>query len=906
MIETINLYKKYKPKRGIPVTAINDVSLKFPDRGMVFLLGKSGSGKSTLLNLLGGLDRYDGGEIIIKGVSSKNFSQQYFDSYRNTYVGFIFQEYNILDEFTVGANIALAIELQGKRATNDQINSILREVDLDGYGSRRPNELSGGQKQRVAIARALVKNPAIIMADEPTGALDSNTGKQVFDTLKRLSSDKLIICVSHDREFAEQYADRIIELSDGKVIDDVTLDNSAPAEQKLSFNDNEITVPAGYELTEEDRTAINEYIRAIRDKESRILVSGGAKNRFAKTDQSKIDLKSDEKFDLIKSKLPMRNAVKIGASGMKHKKFRLVFTIFLSVVAFSLFGLADTFGSYDNISACTESILDTGVRFASFSRSEKKYYDDDDTQYYYYSTELDDDDISEIKKNTGVDVTGVYCPSFLTLSLKEYYNGEVSLTDSDYDIYSSYLSGFAEMTQENIDAMGYKLVAGELPRGDKDEIAISLYVAQTFLKAGLLSEDGSYASVDSPASLVGYEFSFGDKSYKVTGIIDTKLDFDRYLPLTEDVKYNTVTDNLIDYVLYNEFNYERNFSFCNTAIVGAGFINRMIEQLPSFKYINNGHMSLYSESDDLYLNVSYAAKLSQIDESYIEWLDGKPRTELGEKEIIISLCMLDGYTSYGMENYSFTANSMNGVDIDSLYESIFDLDWYQSPGTYDTENGWKIVGIIKNEGKYENIYDSAVLPDSMYSKFVTGTGLYSFAVGAMPENRSDIKNIVDYSYREDDVRYDLQNSVTYELNMVNEALEIFSKVFLYVGIGFAVFASLMFANFIGTSISYKRREIGILRAIGSRSSDVFRIFFSESFIIAMINFLLSSAGTIAATMFINFKIRESYGILITVLNFGLRQLLLIFAVAVAVAFVASFIPVMKIASKRPIDAIRNK
>lgn len=256
------------------------------------------------------------------------------------------------------------------------------------------------------------------MADEPTGALDSNTGKQVFDTLKKLSSDKLIICVSHDREFAEQYADRIIELSDGKVIDDVTLGNSAAAEQALSFNDNEITVPAGYELTEEDRTSINEYIRSIQNKESRILVSGGSKNRFAKTDQSKIDMKSDEKFDLIKSKLPIRNAVKIGASGMKHKKFRLVFTIFLSVVAFALFGLADTFGSYDNISACTQSILDTGVRFASFSKSEKKYYDDDDTRYYYNSTNLDEDDISEIKKNTGIDVTGVYCPLFINLSLK--------------------------------------------------------------------------------------------------------------------------------------------------------------------------------------------------------------------------------------------------------------------------------------------------------------------------------------------------------------------------------------------------------------------------------------------------------------------------------------------------------
>ncbi|MBP5283156.1 MAG: ABC transporter ATP-binding protein, partial [Treponema sp.] len=227
MLETKDLYKKYKPKKGQEVVAVDHVSLRFPEKGMVFLLGKSGSGKSTMLNLLGGLDSYDGGEIIIKGISSKDFNQQRFDSYRNTYVGFIFQEYNVLEEFNVGANIALALELQGKKATDEEINRILHEVDLDGFGDRNPNELSGGQKQRVAIARALVKNPEIIMADEPTGALDSNTGRQVFETLKKLSADKLVVIVSHDRDYAEQYADRIIELADGKVIRDVEADRSA-------------------------------------------------------------------------------------------------------------------------------------------------------------------------------------------------------------------------------------------------------------------------------------------------------------------------------------------------------------------------------------------------------------------------------------------------------------------------------------------------------------------------------------------------------------------------------------------------------------------------------------------------------------------------------------------------------
>ena len=248
MLETRELCKIYKPKKGVPVTALNKISLKFPEKGMVFLLGKSGSGKSTLLNLLGGLDKYDDGEIIIKGVSSKDFKQEYFDSYRNTYVGFIFQEYNILDEFTVGANIALALQLQGKKPADEEINNILKQVDLDGYGNRKPNELSGGQKQRVAIARALVKNPEIIMADEPTGALDSNTGRQVFDTLKKLSKDKLVIIVSHDREFSELYADRIIELSDGNVISDVEVENSEEQEKvqdNLVFENEIISVKIG-------------------------------------------------------------------------------------------------------------------------------------------------------------------------------------------------------------------------------------------------------------------------------------------------------------------------------------------------------------------------------------------------------------------------------------------------------------------------------------------------------------------------------------------------------------------------------------------------------------------------------------------------------------------------------------
>lgn len=228
MLEIKNVTKIYKTKGGVETRALDDVSISFGQTGLVFLLGKSGSGKSTLLNVSGGLDEPTSGEIIVKGKSSKEFTGSDFDSYRNTFVGFIFQEYNILDEFNVEDNIALALELQGKPKDREKINSLLRDVELEAYAKRKPNTLSGGQKQRIAIARALVKEPQIIMADEPTGALDSATGKQVFETLKKLSETRLVIVVSHDREFAEIYGDRIVELKDGKIISDVTKEHVPP------------------------------------------------------------------------------------------------------------------------------------------------------------------------------------------------------------------------------------------------------------------------------------------------------------------------------------------------------------------------------------------------------------------------------------------------------------------------------------------------------------------------------------------------------------------------------------------------------------------------------------------------------------------------------------------------------
>lgn len=224
MIKAEHLSKTYRSGLA-EINALSDVTFTLPDSGLVFMLGKSGSGKTTLLNLLGGMDRQTSGSIVIDGTPLMPDREKELDRHRNNNVGFVFQEFNLLDNYTVGSNIELALELQGRKASREETDEILRRVELtDSDGNtlydRKINELSGGQKQRVAIARALIKDPRIILADEPTGALDSRTGNALFELLRELSKTKLIVVVSHDRENAERYGDRIIELKDGKIVSD--------------------------------------------------------------------------------------------------------------------------------------------------------------------------------------------------------------------------------------------------------------------------------------------------------------------------------------------------------------------------------------------------------------------------------------------------------------------------------------------------------------------------------------------------------------------------------------------------------------------------------------------------------------------------------------------------------------
>lgn len=221
MLELKNVKKSFKTGDFVQ-QALKGINLNFGDKEFVAILGSSGSGKTTLLNIIGGLDHYDSGDLIIKGKSTKKFKEKDWDAYRNNSIGFIFQSYNLIGHISVLGNIELSMTLSGvsSKEKKKRAMEVLEKVGLKEHAHKKPNQLSGGQMQRVAIARALVNNPEIILADEPTGALDSTTSVQIMELIKNIAKNKLVIMVTHNPELAEKYATRIVEVKDGLVIND--------------------------------------------------------------------------------------------------------------------------------------------------------------------------------------------------------------------------------------------------------------------------------------------------------------------------------------------------------------------------------------------------------------------------------------------------------------------------------------------------------------------------------------------------------------------------------------------------------------------------------------------------------------------------------------------------------------
>lgn len=270
MLELKDIRKTYHVG-DIETKALDGISVAFREREFVAILGTSGSGKTTCLNIIGGLDQYDSGDLRIKGKSTRDFRDSDWDAYRNNSIGFVFQSYNLIAHLSIVANVELGMTLSGvsREEKHRKALEALEKVGLKEHLHKKPNQLSGGQMQRVAIARALANDPEILLCDEPTGALDSTTSIQIMDLIKEVAKDKLVIMVTHNPELADQYADRIIRFSDGKIIDDSHPHAERPKEDQFRLKKTSMKLRTALHLsfnnlyTKKGRTFLTAFASSI-------------------------------------------------------------------------------------------------------------------------------------------------------------------------------------------------------------------------------------------------------------------------------------------------------------------------------------------------------------------------------------------------------------------------------------------------------------------------------------------------------------------------------------------------------------------------------------------------------------------------------------------------------------------
>ena len=1026
MLEVKHLRKEYKTKKGVITKALDDVSITFPETGMVFILGKSGSGKSTLLNVCGGLDKADSGEIVIKGKSSASFSGQDFDSYRNTYVGFVFQEYNILDEFTVEDNIALALELQNKKRDKDVITKILADVEMEQYASRKPNTLSGGQKQRVAIARALVKAPEIIMADEPTGALDSNTGKQVFDTLKKLSREKLVLVISHDRDFAEQYGDRIIELKDGKVLSDMTRAPESEENKNVRFYGTDtVCVTDGGKVTDEDMEKIRKFLSQAGG--SAVISTSREKIGEFRRDRPEINVGSFCELEtqpesktyppqkLIRSHFPLRHAFKMGASGLKSKPVRLVFTMLLSIIAFVMFGLASTVMLFNERSVAIESFENSNYEYITLKKGYFvnakliRYGEHVDSEVRKETTAYTLEEYETLRKKYAGAMAAIDFPS-----VGGIYNFDMSAMRAQY--YADRLDG-AVITNDSL-----PVLAGRLPTA-ADEVAVSDFLFDC-LKAGKLYADEDrnteveltdYASlidVDNPKILIMGQYF---KPFKITGVYKGSVVPDKY---TELKRAADSGQQFSDFLMQYNWQSERASGLFSRIAVSEAFVaaNRDIvtngRDFEKGKYFDYGRS--YTSFRDANGNYSdsieglskYGASNNHDKELTLYTKSGEALTSLQKNEIGVSYSLMFRIYERSFDSALWDYNAEDREEKDKIYEEArkeyeknhplpiapdnateeeweayrkAESEWYEAmwkacedawekvnpltplrkkyealsrgdvsdetakeyleslfaflgdkdtdvPTEFTLTNGYtNEMRVVKIGGMfYAKAGPACYMSDELYdvfyvesdpgswwyeyeTKYVLNENAYISSV-FIPYDKSNAltTELIDLTYKraDDDSTTLIGNALMDEILLVSDVADSLGTVFLWTGIIFAVFSFLLMFNFISVSIAAKQKEIGILRAIGARTLDVFKIFLSEACIIALICFAVSAFASAGICVLINGILMTNTILSVTLFVFGPISVLCILGITLVTATFSTLLPVTIYSRKPPVASIR--
>lgn len=872
MIEIKNLTKIYKSKNTPKCIALNDLSFTLPDKGMVFVIGKSGSGKSTLLNMLGGLDNITSGEIVADGNKLSSFTPSDFNKYRSTYIGFIFQDYHLLDDLTIAQNIKLALDISNVKGKKI-ISETLKKVDLEGYEKRYPRELSGGQKQRVAIARALAKNPKLILGDEPTGNLDNKTSTQVLDLLKEVSKERLVVIVSHNLADADKYADRIIELHEGKILSDKErIDNY---NNDFKIVDSTVYLPHYRDLS---MLESKEFASAINNGVCEIIQNDNGFVAYEKKNYS------SEKVELSASKISNKSLAKLSKSFFSRRKNNKSITIIFTTFIFMLIAMLQSFYMFNPNVNKNDNNTDIILNKGSYTAFEQtlfsaplypvldeeidKFYDAgyEGNVYKLYNTSL----LvlaSNHKINYGMNHD--YQRNFEQFYICETYG---TLNCSEDYLVSKY----------GIDGK-LNVLSGDLYNSKYGTI-ITDYVADSII----YYRPESYKSY---ADIIGTFPKNSKNTYGyISAIIDTNYE-EKYKSIISKYKsiqkeeYEELYLELCEDKLFEEFIKEA-YSYLG---IGYNFNPNYAQDIQSSDFNSNlllRHPTIISNSKEY----------STSDSGYIQFI-GYEGSSFSKKENLEA-----GEIAFHVSTYNkLFGTSYNSYNLDSFIPHKIRIEMYINEDPK--------LGLYLSEEFYIKclVSSTSIINDEDF-KLLSKGNYYAYGLYFDNSEYSDLVISIgnDNSFYIKHINFD-------NIVFINKLVSIFKPFFLLILLLLFVALLVYLVSFGINNIKKNLYEIGIIKSLGGRTRDIGKIFISH---VLLTGFLICVLSVIAAPTIIIIannilidsfqKVMSLYLFDYSIINILPIWIAVDLFMVVVITFISAFLPMVFLYKIKPLEIIRAK
>ncbi|ACV28525.1 Macrolide export ATP-binding/permease protein MacB [Anaerococcus prevotii] len=900
MLELKSITKIYKTG-DFEQKALDEVSISFRKNEFVSILGRSGGGKTTLLNIIGGLDKYTSGDLLIDGKSTKNFKDSDWDYYRNVSVGFIFQSYNLISHQTILSNVELALTLSGVKKEDRKRRAIeaLDKVGLKDHIYKKPAELSGGQMQRVAIARALVNNPEIVLADEPTGALDTNTSKQIMDLLKEISKDRLVIMVTHNPELAEKYSTRIVKIRDGVILDD-----SDPYEEK---NDEEnfktrrlnlgikqaLNLSFNNLLTKKARTILTAFAGSIGIIGIALIISisKGADDFIAESQRNAL---KSYPIQIQKESLNLENILTPPERKDKANSTKDVISNNMILkrrnelsASYSENNLTP-FKKYmeDNKKKLSDEI---GGNFVTYSY---------DTNFDIFTKDPKGDlintDGSEFEEREDNFMANLLKPQSSNKNFTELISredGKVSkmITD-DYEIiegsWPKEATDLVLFTDYNNEIMTQRLYEiGLLPSKDYKDILAKLDNKEKIdIKEAKLS----------PKDIIGHEYKIltGSDYYEKSG--------DSFIDISDDeAKKKELIDKAISAKIVGIARKKTNDD--NQIIDSPLAYSRDLTDL-LIKHVEDSEIAkaqLANKDKNILNNLPFTAssveEKQNIGKSFLENLDSK-------EEMKVNTYLMRNKPEL-MDELSEKTKEIQSKNPMALAEN------------QDNKNNNRALidyALDKNDKNlYLDIYDE-FLRDATYSKNLEKFGLVSKDAPSNIsiyvenfENRDKIKDFIkeynDGKSENEKIAYTdyiglISSSITQIISAISYLL------IAFVGVSLVV-SSIMIGIITYISVLERVKEIGILRSIGASKKDIRKVFLSETFIIGLLSGLIGIGATMLINIPLSKLIQNMSGIEEIRAFLPAKAGLILVLISVGLTLIAGIIPSSIAAKKDPVKAL---